>query len=51
MEGKRTLGEMDVTRLGSTWWRDSCLMDKDSTWFNNAIGKKVGNVDSNVFLE
>jgi hypothetical protein len=24
-------------------------MDKDSTWFKNAIGKKVGNVDSTSF--
>jgi hypothetical protein len=41
--GKRSLGEIDVTRLGSTWWRDLCLLDKDAVWFNNAIGKRVGN--------
>jgi hypothetical protein len=41
---KRILGEIDVTRLCSSWWwRDLCLIDKDSEWFNNAIGKKVGN--------
>jgi hypothetical protein len=41
--GKRVLGEVDVTRWGSSWWRDLCLIDKDSAWFNNAIGKRVGN--------
>jgi hypothetical protein len=41
--GKRRLGELDVTRTGSAWWRDLCLIDKDSGWFDGAIGKKVGN--------
>jgi hypothetical protein len=41
--GKRNLGEVDVTRTGSMWWRELCLIDKDSDWFSNAIGKKVGN--------
>jgi hypothetical protein len=41
--GKRVLGEVDVTRWGSSWWRDLCLIDQDSAWFNNAIGKRVGN--------
>jgi hypothetical protein len=41
--GKRNLGEIDITRMGSHWWRDLCLLDKDSDWFNRAIGKRVGN--------
>jgi hypothetical protein len=41
--GKRRLDEFDVTRIGSTWWRNLCLLGKDSNWFNSAIGKRVGN--------
>jgi hypothetical protein len=47
--GKRFLSEIDITRLGSTWWRDLCLIDKDLGWFNNAIGKKVGIGNSTSF--
>jgi hypothetical protein len=47
--GKRRLGEIDVTRTGSSWWRDICLLDKDSDWFNYAIGKKVGNGNATSF--
>jgi hypothetical protein len=43
MVGKRRLDEFDVTRIGSTWWRNLCLLGKDSNWFNSAIGKRVGN--------
>jgi hypothetical protein len=47
--GKRRLGESDVSRTGSSWWRDICLLDKDSDWFNNAVGKKVGNGNATSF--
>jgi hypothetical protein len=47
--GKRFLSEIDITRLGSTWWRDLCLIDKDLGWFNNAIGTKVGIGNSTSF--
>jgi hypothetical protein len=47
--GKRRLGEIDVSRTGSSWWRDICLLDKDSDWFNNAVGKKVGNGNATSF--
>jgi hypothetical protein len=47
--GKKCLSEIDVTRMGSSWWRDICLIDKDSTWFSRAIGKKVGNGNSTSF--
>jgi hypothetical protein len=47
--GKRNLGEIDVTRTGSMWWRDLCLVDKDSDWFSNVIGKKVGNGNMTSF--
>jgi hypothetical protein len=47
--GKRSLSEIDITRLGSIWWRDLCLIDKNSGWFSNAIGKKVGNGNSTSF--
>jgi hypothetical protein len=40
--GKRRLDEFDVSRIGSTWWKDLCLLDKDANWFNSAIGKRVG---------
>jgi hypothetical protein len=32
--GKRNLGDCDVTKLGSKWWRDLCLIDKGSDWFS-----------------
>jgi hypothetical protein len=47
--GKRRLGEIDVSRTGSSWWRDICFLDKDSDWFNNAVGKKVGNGNATSF--
>jgi hypothetical protein len=47
--GKRNLGEIDITRMGSHWWRDLCLLDKDSDWFNRAIGKRVGNGNNTSF--
>jgi hypothetical protein len=47
--GKKNLGEIDVTRLGSTWWKDICTLDKDSLWFINGIGKKLGNGQSTMF--
>jgi hypothetical protein len=47
--GKKNLGEIDITRLGSTWWRDICTLDKDSGWFINAISKKIGNGQSTFF--
>jgi hypothetical protein len=47
--GKRNLGLIDVTRLGSPWWRDLCHLDKDSQWFTEAVGKKIGNGDSTSF--
>jgi hypothetical protein len=47
--GKKNLGVIDVTRLGSYWWKDLCLLDKDSNWSCNAIGKKVGDGASTSF--
>jgi hypothetical protein len=47
--GKKNLGEIDITRMGSTWWRDLCLIDKDSGWFTNAINKRVGVGNSTSF--
>jgi hypothetical protein len=47
--GKRKLGELDITRTGSSWWRDLCLIEKDSDWFDNAIKKKIGNGNATSF--
>jgi hypothetical protein len=47
--GKRKLGELDITRTGSLWWRDICLIEKDSDWFDNAIRKKIGNGNATSF--
>ncbi|MCI14824.1 putative non-LTR retroelement reverse transcriptase, partial [Trifolium medium] len=41
--GNGNIGEEDVTRLASTWWRDLCRLDIDSGWFGSSVGKKVGN--------
>jgi hypothetical protein len=47
--GKRRLDEVDVTRVGSIWWKDLCLLDKNTSWFNSAIGKNIGNGNSTSF--
>jgi hypothetical protein len=47
--GKKNLGELDITRVGSMWWRDICTLDKDSRWFTNVIAKKIGNGNSTSF--
>jgi hypothetical protein len=49
--GKKRLGEIDITTKGSLWWKDICLLDKDSGWFINAIGKKIGNGNSTSFWD
>jgi hypothetical protein len=49
--GKKCLGENDITSKGSLWWKDICLLDKDSGWFINAIGKKIGNGNSTSFWD
>jgi hypothetical protein len=33
-------GERGTNR--STWWSDLCRLDKDSGWFNQLVGKKLG---------
>ncbi|MCI05237.1 ribonuclease H protein, partial [Trifolium medium] len=40
--GKRELGNLDVPRTASLWWRDLCLLDAENGWFRLAVGKKVG---------
>ncbi|GAU38148.1 hypothetical protein TSUD_395930 [Trifolium subterraneum] len=47
--GKVNLGDIDVTRTGSCWWRDLCLLDSDVRWFSSAVGKRVGRGDSTMF--
>ncbi|MCH82386.1 LINE-1 reverse transcriptase like, partial [Trifolium medium] len=47
--GKRILGEVDVPRFASSWWRDLCHLDEETSWFSSAVGKKVGSGDSTTF--
>jgi hypothetical protein len=43
------LGEDHISRVGSSWWRNICLLDKDPCWFVNSITKVVGNGNSTSF--
>ncbi|XP_045791386.1 uncharacterized protein LOC123886091 [Trifolium pratense] len=47
--GKKNLGEADITRLGSIWWKDLCLLDSESKWFIPAVEKRVEMGDSTNF--
>jgi hypothetical protein len=49
--GKKSLGEHDITRLTSPWWRDVCLLEGPTHWFSTAVGRKVGCGDSTLFWE
>jgi hypothetical protein len=39
--GIGNLGEAQVMRVASTWWRDICVLDKNSNWFADAVEKRV----------
>jgi hypothetical protein len=43
INGVRNIGEEDVRRTVSCWWRDLCRLDADSGWFSASVRKKVGN--------
>ncbi|PNY14484.1 cysteine-rich receptor-like protein kinase, partial [Trifolium pratense] len=30
--GRNSLGEAQISRFGSTWWRNICLLDNNSSW-------------------
>ncbi|GAU09987.1 hypothetical protein TSUD_393040 [Trifolium subterraneum] len=47
--GKRILGEVDVPRVASMWWKDLCQLDGEASWFSSALGKKVGRGDTTNF--
>ncbi|GAU40168.1 hypothetical protein TSUD_292720 [Trifolium subterraneum] len=49
ISGKGNLGVSDVTRMSSTWWKDICNLDKDSSWFVEAVEKRVGNGNLTAF--
>jgi hypothetical protein len=40
--GSGNLVDFEAPRLGSTWWKDICRLDKESLWFLEAIEKNVG---------
>jgi hypothetical protein len=39
--GNGNLGEVQVLRTASTWWRDICDLDKNTNWFADAVVKRV----------
>ncbi|WJX12391.1 hypothetical protein P8452_02899 [Trifolium repens] len=49
--GRKVLGENDVPRLASSWWRDICNMEAETQWFSSAVSKKVGSGDSTFFWD
>jgi hypothetical protein len=47
--GRNILGEEDITRIGSVWWRNICLLDKDVGLFANDVYKVMGNGNDTSF--
>jgi hypothetical protein len=47
--GVLNLGEEHISRGGSSWWRNICLLDKSVPWFEQAIFKTVGNGNNTKF--
>jgi hypothetical protein len=47
--GKKSLGEHDITRLTSPWWRDVCLLEGPTHWFSTAVGGRWGVVIQRSF--
>jgi hypothetical protein len=41
--GAGDIGELQVARSASIWWRDICLLDKNTNWFAEALEKRVRN--------
>jgi hypothetical protein len=47
--GVPNLGEEHISRGGSSWWRNICLLDKSVPWFEQAVFKTVGNGNNTKF--
>jgi hypothetical protein len=41
--GRNNLGEEDISRMGSTWWRNICLLDSNVRLFEEGVDKIAGN--------
>jgi ABC-type multidrug transport system fused ATPase/permease subunit len=39
--GNSKLGDQDIKRMGSSWWRDICRLVSDTRWFNSSIRKRL----------
>jgi hypothetical protein len=39
--GVGDIGELQLARTASSWWRDICLLDKNTNWFAEALEKRV----------
>jgi hypothetical protein len=47
--GSSNLGENHITRFGSSWWRNICLLDINPSWFESGISKVLGNGNTTSF--
>jgi hypothetical protein len=43
--------DQSMHRMASSWWRNICLLDKGSLWFENGVEKIVKNGNTTLFWE
>jgi hypothetical protein len=49
--GRVNSSDFSLHRTASSWWRNICLLDKGSLWFENGVEKVVENGTSTLFWE
>jgi hypothetical protein len=49
--GKKNLGADDISRTGSTWWSNICLLDNNVRLFDDGVDKIVGNMQRTSFWQ
>jgi hypothetical protein len=49
--GVGNLGELQVSRAASLWWRDICLLDLNTNWFRDALVRCVRNGALTLFWD
>jgi hypothetical protein len=49
--GRVNFSDQPLHRSASSWWRNICLLDKGSWWFENGVEKRVENGTTTLFWE
>ncbi|MCH79323.1 LINE-1 reverse transcriptase like [Trifolium medium] len=47
--GRNNLGEDHISRFGSSWWRNICLLENNLRWFELGVDRVLGDGNSTSF--